>query len=97
MLINNFQYICVEKLNVSGMLKNHKLVKSIQDLSFLSLIKENITAGDAGIWNLVPKGDGCSEESNLLGFGRFKVASFFVVNVLFLILSFLIDIKKIIN
>lgn len=33
-LINNFQYICVEELNVSGMLKNRRLAKSIQDLSF---------------------------------------------------------------
>ena len=33
-LINNFQYICIEELNVSGMLKNHKLAKAIQGLSF---------------------------------------------------------------
>lgn len=39
-LINNFQYICVEKLNVSGMLKNHKLAKSIQGLSFFEFRRQ---------------------------------------------------------
>lgn len=32
-LINENQVICMEDLNVSGMLKNHKLAKSIQELS----------------------------------------------------------------
>lgn len=39
-LINNFQYICIEKLNVSGMLKNHKLAKSIQGLSFFEFRRQ---------------------------------------------------------
>lgn len=33
-LVNNFKYIAVEKLNVAGMVKNHRLAKSIQRLSF---------------------------------------------------------------
>lgn len=39
-LINNFQYIAVEKLNVSGLLKNHKLAKSIQELSFFEFRRQ---------------------------------------------------------
>ena len=39
-LINNFQYIAVEKLNVSGLLKNHKLAKSIQGLSFFEFRRQ---------------------------------------------------------
>ena len=39
-LINNFQYICIEKLNVSGMLKNHRLAKSIQGLSFFEFRRQ---------------------------------------------------------
>ena len=33
-LVNENQIICIEDLNVKGMLQNHKLVKSIQELSF---------------------------------------------------------------
>ena len=33
-LINENQVICMEDLNVSGMLKNHKLAESIQELNF---------------------------------------------------------------
>ena len=33
-LVNENQVICIEDLNVKGMLQNHKLVKSIQELSF---------------------------------------------------------------
>ena len=33
-LINENQVICMEDLNVSGMLKNHKLASSIQEMSF---------------------------------------------------------------
>lgn len=34
LLINNYDIICIEDLNVSGMLSNHKLAKSISDTSF---------------------------------------------------------------
>ena len=34
MLINNYDIICIEDLNVSGMLSNHKLSKAISDTSF---------------------------------------------------------------
>ena len=33
-LVNENQVICIEDLNVSGMMSNHKLAKSIQELSF---------------------------------------------------------------
>ncbi len=33
-LVNENQVICIEDLNVNGMMSNHKLAKSIQDLSF---------------------------------------------------------------
>lgn len=33
-LVNENQIICIEDLNVNGMLQNHKLAKSIQELSF---------------------------------------------------------------
>ena len=33
-LVNENQIICIEDLNVKGMLQNHKLAKSIQELSF---------------------------------------------------------------
>ena len=33
-LINENQVICMEDLNVSGMLQNHKLAESIQELNF---------------------------------------------------------------
>ena len=34
LLVNNYDIICIEDLNVSGMLSNHKLAKSISDTSF---------------------------------------------------------------
>lgn len=37
-LIRNFKYICVEDLNVVGMMKNHKLASSIQDASFSTIL-----------------------------------------------------------
>lgn len=33
-LVNNYDTICIEDLNVSGMVKNHKLANSISDASF---------------------------------------------------------------
>ena len=33
-LVNNYDVICIEDLNVSGMLSNHKLAKAISDTSF---------------------------------------------------------------
>lgn len=36
-LVNNYDVICMEDLNVSGMVKNHKLAKSIQDASFYEI------------------------------------------------------------
>ena len=33
-LVKNTQYFCLEDLNVKGMMKNHKLAKSISDVSF---------------------------------------------------------------
>ena len=33
-LVNSYKYIAVEKLNVSGMVKNHKLAKAISNVSF---------------------------------------------------------------
>lgn len=34
LLVNNYDVICIEDLNVSGMLSNHKLAKAISDTSF---------------------------------------------------------------
>jgi putative transposase len=34
MLVNNYDIICIEDLNTSGMLKNNRLAKSISDASF---------------------------------------------------------------
>jgi putative transposase len=37
-LVNNYDLICIENLNVKGMIKNPKLSKSIQDISWGNLI-----------------------------------------------------------
>ena len=33
-LVRNVDYFCLEDLNVQGMMKNHRLAKSISDVSF---------------------------------------------------------------
>lgn len=33
-LVNHYQYFCVESLNVKGMMKNHHLARSLSDVSF---------------------------------------------------------------
>lgn len=33
-LVDNYDVICIEDLNVSGMMKNHKLAGSVSDVSF---------------------------------------------------------------
>ena len=40
MLVNENQVICIEDLNVKGMMKNHHLAKSIQDLGLYELRRQ---------------------------------------------------------
>ncbi len=50
-IVNQFDYIVFEDLNINKMLKNHRLAKSIQDVAWNQLIQfTQYKAESAGIW-----------------------------------------------
>ena len=72
-LIRNYDLICVEDLNVKGMVKNHKLAKHIQDASwgvFLNYLQYKADWNDKQIINIdrfYPSSQTCSECGHVYG------------------------------
>lgn len=61
-LVNNYKTICLEDLNVNGMLQNHHLAKAIQDASWGEFVRQLQYKSD---WNGV----------NVIYIGRFEPSS----------------------
>jgi len=61
-LLDNYDTICIEDLNVSGMVKNHKLARSIQSVSWSEFVRQ---LGYKSEW----------QGKNLIKIGRFVASS----------------------